>query len=76
MSNQKKNPIMAKSPTAKLSFDEYAKVLHSLDASTDLEYKHKQADGVLKMVASDDKLTLDERRELVKLYDKIEKVFG
>lgn len=62
--------------TAKLSFEEYAKVLHSLDADKNLEYKHQQADGVLKMIATDDKLTLDERRELVKLYDKIEKMFG
>lgn len=67
---------MAKSATAKLSFEEYAKVLHSLDAHQNLEYKHEQADGVLKMIATDDKLTLEERRELVKLYDKIEKVFG
>ena len=67
---------MAKTPSKKLSFEEYAKVLHSLDAHENLEYKHQQADGVLKMVATDDGLSLDERRELVKLYDKIEKVFG
>lgn len=67
---------MSKTPSKKLTFEEYAKVLHSLDAHEDLEYKHKQADGVLKMVAQDDLLTLEERKELVKLYDKIEKVFG
>lgn len=67
---------MAKTPSKKLSFEEYAKVLHSLDAHENLEYKHQQADGVLKMVATDDSLTLGERQELVKLYDKIEKVFG
>ena len=58
---------MAKSPTAKLSFEEYAKVLHTLDAHENLEYKHQQADGVLKMVATDDKLTLEERKELGKV---------
>lgn len=69
---------MAKqSPTAKLTFDEYIKVLNSLNTDTkDISYNHQQADGVLKMIATDDKLTLDERKELVRLYDKIDKVFG